>query len=269
MLERRQVTFDANLPSSTPHRRMRTSHELPSLDNILTSSFTGGPSPLGKVSPSRPKPPLARRAVFQGRHKSRGVGRGLRDRLGSGDLDQVFAGGDRDSDADIPTTRTARPGLQRAKSSRRVISALPAGLGPNAPDLLQQGTMAGLTDAGDRALRVARALQASNDESDNNYLGETAMSNAMSGSSGLPDLLSIMEAKRDQDQGGGNSRGSKGESLQGGRKAGSRNAGGGSRSGGSRNGGSLFSGGASGARSRGESSGARRGRPFFGVTSPW
>ncbi|KAK1737000.1 mechanosensitive ion channel family protein [Skeletonema marinoi] len=105
------------------------------------------------------------------------------------------------------------------------------------------------------------------------------MSNAMSGSSGLPDLLSIMEAKRDQEneyanQGEGNSRGSRGSrgSVQGGSKAGSRgsrNAGGGSRSGGSRNGGSLFSGGASGARSRGESSGARRGRPFFGVTSPW
>ncbi|KAK1737001.1 hypothetical protein QTG54_012446 [Skeletonema marinoi] len=89
---------------------MRTSHELPSLDNILTSSFTGGPSPLGKVSPSRPKPPLARRAVSHGhrRHKSRGViGGGIggfRDRLGSGDLDQVFAGGnDRYSDTDIPT----------------------------------------------------------------------------------------------------------------------------------------------------------------------
>eukprot|EP00985_Skeletonema_marinoi_P008086 scaffold3602_cov104-Skeletonema_marinoi.AAC.1 len=308
VLERRQVTFDAGLPpmpSSTPHRRMRTSHELPSLDNILGSSFTGGPSPLGKVSPSRPKPPLARRAVSHGhrRHKSRGViGGGIggfRDRLGSGDLDQVFAGGnDRYSDTDIPTaasgesqgeslsasSSTRRPSLQRGKSSsrihRRVMSALPAGLGPNAPDFLQQGTMAGLTDAGDRALRVARALQASNDESDdNNYLGETAMSNAMSGSSGLPDLLSIMEAKRDQEneyanQGGGNSRGSRGSrgSVQGGSKAGSRGGSrnvGGSRSGGSRNGGSLFSGGASGARSRGESSGARRGRPFFGVTSPW
>ena len=265
VLERRQVTFDGN----TPHRRMRTSHELPSLDNILTNSLTGGPSPLGKS-----KWPLASRAVSQGRHKSHGVGGGLRGSLTSrlGVVDQLMAGGGRDSDTDNPAARAVRPGLQRAKSSRRVISALPAGLGPNAPDFLQQDTMAGLTFAGDRALRVARALQASNDESDNNYLGETAMSNAMSGSSGLPDLLSIMEAKRDQDQGGGNSRGSKGGSVQGGSKAGSRgsrNVGGGSRSGGSRNGGSLFSGGASGARSRGESSGARRGRPFFGVTSPW
>eukprot|EP00986_Skeletonema_menzelii_P012229 scaffold6654_cov135-Skeletonema_menzelii.AAC.2 len=310
VLERRQVTFDANLPLSTPqaYRRMRTPTELPSIDNILSSSFTGktsSPLALGRASPSRPKPPLARRAVSQGhrRRMSRGVV-GLRDRLGSAELDQILAG-DGGGGMDIPAAKsgeseggvsassstrrpsfeggvsasssTRRPSLQRAKSlsgHRRVMSSLPVALDP-----LHQGTVvAGLSDAGERSLRVARQLHAGYDDSDSSYLGGAAVSNAIAESSGLPDLLNIMEAKREQEnefanQGGGNSRGSRGSrgsrtSLQGGSIQGGSKTG--SRSGGSRNGGSLFSGGASWGRSRGESSGGRmRNRPFFGVSSPW
>ncbi len=273
VLERRQVTFDANLP----RHRTRTSSELPSLDHILTSSFTGGPSPLGK-SPFNPKPPLARRAVSHGHRRgaSRGIGgvinySGIRDRLDSAELDQVFAAESGESQGGIsassPTRPTAqrRPSLQRARSARRVIASLPAGLDPNQPDSQPPAAVAGLTDAGDRALLVSRALQTVYDESDNNYSGE-AVSNVIAESSGLPDLLSIMEAKREQEYesaniGGGNSRGSRGS-------RGSRASLMGRSSTGSRGGGSLFSGGAS-KRSKAESSSARKQRPFFGVSTPW
>lgn len=266
VLERRQVTFDAKLPR---HYRTRTSSEqLPSLDNILTSSFTGGPSPLGKLQ-LNPKPPLARRAVSHGHRRVFSRGIGVRDRLDSGDLDQVFAAESGDSlggtSASSPTRPTQRrPSLQRAKSARRVIAPLPAGLDPSQPDSLQQGAVTGLTDAGERSLLVSRALQTVYDESDANYSGE-AVSNVIAESSGLPDLLSIMEAKREQEnesanQGGGNSRGSRGSrsskaSLLGRSSTGSR-------------GGSLFSGGAS-KRSKAESSNARKQRPFFNVSTPW
>ncbi len=312
VLERRQVTFDADLPvptMSTPHRRMRTaSSELTGFDNMMNAPT--GPSPYGKLSPSVPRPPLARRVVSHGhrRLRSRGGGGRLRDSglgpstLLPGDLDQIFTGDSRDdsnTDMDIPPAKSgesqggtsvssssnkARPGAQRAKSARflshrRVMSALPAGLDRNASDLSQQGTMAGLTDAGERSLRIARALQTFNDGSEGNLGDSTTFANPMTAAaSGLPDLLNIMEAKREQEnesanQGGGNSRGSlQGGSAQGGSKTGG-SRGGGSRSAGSRNGGSLFSGGggksSTGARSRGDSSSVRRGRPFFGVSSPW
>ena len=285
VLERRQVTFDAD----------------PAFDNILLNNnfSAGSPSFGGKLlSPSRPRPPLARRRVVShtghgSRHRSRGRN------LLPGDLDQIITSSDRDNsniDMDIPPAKSGesqgatsessssnrRPSLQRRRSStrfhRRVISSLPAGLDPNASDSSQQGTMVGLTDAGERSLLISRALQTFNDESENKA-SLTMPNNAMSEASGLHDLLGIMESKRDQEnesanQGGGNSRGSlQGGSGQGGSKAGgSRN--GSSRNGSGRNGGSIFSGGgggrsSTGARSRGESSGARRGRPFFGMSSPW
>eukprot|EP00986_Skeletonema_menzelii_P017392 scaffold19266_cov87-Skeletonema_menzelii.AAC.1 len=91
VLERRQVTFDANLPFSTPmlsHRRVRTSTELPSPDNMLNGNN------LGKLSPSRTKPPLAARRGVTPIHRRPMMSRGasVRDRLGSGDVDQVLAG---------------------------------------------------------------------------------------------------------------------------------------------------------------------------------
>lgn len=179
-----------------------------------------------------------------------------------------------------PTGRPSlqRPILQKSKSARfsthrRVISALPAGLEHNG---VVNDTMTGLTDAGERSRRIALALKTFDDDSNFGDTPSTHVAIPTASGDMLPDLLSIMEAKREQEnesvKEGGTSRGSRGSrgSLQGGSVAGA----GGSRAGGSRNG-SRFSGGRAnsgslgGTRSKGESSGARRGRPFFGVTSPW
>ena len=281
VLERRQVTFDAALPYPSAHRRLRTATtELPSMDTILNDTSPVGRSPL---TGSFTRPPLARRAVSRDDHlrrsKSRAGGRlvGLQDSFtsGLGDIvEQLYSSDNVSADnAPIPSSNSEdredrqgiasvprpRPGLTRGRSARfhRRVIPLPAGLDPAALDPSQQVTTAGLTDAGERSLFIAKKMQ--NDESEDAF-GD-AVINPISEATGLADLLSIMEVKRDveheSNKDGGNSRGSRG----------SRSMQGGSR--GSRNGGSLFSGGASGARSRGESSGARRGRPFLGVSSMW
>jgi hypothetical protein len=281
--------------------------------NISNSPIKGSSS---ATKPSPTRPPLAKRAVSHGhhrRHRSRGGGGsrisagsqsvGLRDSFqgsvgipgvdfdvttdmkDNGSIDNMeipsakrgeSQGGSSVSPSGRPSLQ--RPTLQKSKSERfsthrRVISALPAGLEHSGA---VNDTMTGLTDAGERSRRIALALKTFDDDSNFGDTPSTHVAIPKTSEDMLPDLLSIMEAKREQEnesvKEGGTSRGSRG-SLQGGSVAGA----GGSRAGGSRNG-SRFSGGRAGersadslggTRSKGESSGARRGRPFFGVTSPW
>lgn len=310
--QRRQVTFSDNdmLPRRRTSSDYTSGNTMDFLSQAYNSnSPIKGSSSATKPSPTRP--PLAKRAVSHGhhrRHRSRGGGGsrisaglqsvGLRDSLTLGipgvDFDITTDMKDNGSvdNMDIPSAKSGesqggssvspsgrpslqRPTLQKSKSAkfsthRRVISALPAGLEHNGP---ANDTMTGLTDAGERSRRIALALKTFDDDSNFGETPSTHVAIPTQGGDMLPDLLSIMEAKREQEnesvKEGGTSRGSRG-SLQGGSVAGA----GGSRTGGSRNG-SRFSGGRAhsgslgGTRSKGESSGARRGRPFFGVTSPW
>ena len=306
--QRRQVTFSDNDMLPSPHRRTRTASDYTSGNTMdfLSQAYSNSPvnPSYSATKPSPTRPPLAKRAVSHGhhrRHRSRGGGGsrisaglqsvGLRDSFhsvgipgvdfdittdmkdnGSVDNMDIPSAKSGESQGGSPTGRPSlqRPTLQKSKSARfsthrRVISALPAGLEHSGA---ANDTMTGLTDAGERSRRIALALKTFDDDSN---FGETPSTHvAIPTASGdrLPDLLSIMEAKREQEnesvKEGGTSRGSRG-SLQGGSVAGA----GGSRNGSRFSGGRANSGSLGGTRSKGESSGARRGRPFFGVTSPW